>query len=139
MLFLLHLGLEGVTEVGTDPKERFVSFKKTTSNESSVCAPSGYSTRMQLPPSDFFGVLNCTMNKINSDGGDETHILYRCCPNNAFFKLIVDNGLEDLWRRENPDSSEFICCDRYFAKDKYRPSMLIFSKGPIKADVVRGM
>ena len=22
-------------------------------------------------------------------------------------KLIVDNGLEDLWRRENPDSSEF--------------------------------
>ena len=30
MLFLLHLGLEGVTEVDTDPKERFVSFKVTT-------------------------------------------------------------------------------------------------------------
>ena len=28
-------------------------------------------------------------------------------------KLIVDNGLEDLWRRENPDSSEFIYCDRF--------------------------
>ena len=31
-----HLGLEGVTEVDTDPKERFVSFKVTTSNESSL-------------------------------------------------------------------------------------------------------
>ena len=36
MLFLLRLGLEGVTEVGTDPEERFVSFKVTTSNESSL-------------------------------------------------------------------------------------------------------
>ena len=39
MLFLLHLGLEGVTEVDTDPKERFVSFKVTTSNESSLFVP----------------------------------------------------------------------------------------------------
>ena len=36
MLFLLHLGLEGVTEVDTDPKERFVSFKVTTTNEGSL-------------------------------------------------------------------------------------------------------
>ena len=36
MLFLFHLDLEGVTEVDTDPKERFVSFKVTTSNESSL-------------------------------------------------------------------------------------------------------
>ena len=36
MLFLLHLGLEGVTEVDTDPKERFVSFKVTTCNEGSL-------------------------------------------------------------------------------------------------------
>ena len=36
MLFLLHLGLEGVTEVDTDPKGRFVSFKVTASNESSL-------------------------------------------------------------------------------------------------------
>ena len=48
MLFLLHLGLEGVTEVDNDPKERFGSFKVSTSNESSVCAPSGHSTREQL-------------------------------------------------------------------------------------------
>ena len=31
-----HLGLEGVTEVDTHPKERFVSFKVTASNESSL-------------------------------------------------------------------------------------------------------
>ena len=39
MLFLLHLGLEGVTGVDTDPKERFVSFKVTTSNESFLFEP----------------------------------------------------------------------------------------------------
>ena len=39
MLFLLHLGLESVTEVDTDPKERFVSFKVTTSNGSSLFVP----------------------------------------------------------------------------------------------------
>ena len=32
MLFLLHLGLEGITEVDTDPKGWFVSFKVTPSN-----------------------------------------------------------------------------------------------------------
>ena len=36
MLFVLHLGLEGITEVDTDPEGRFVSFKVTTSNESSL-------------------------------------------------------------------------------------------------------
>ena len=39
ILFLLHLSLEGVTEVDTDPKGRFVSFKVTTSNESSLFVP----------------------------------------------------------------------------------------------------
>ena len=39
MLFLLHLDLEGITEVDTDPKGRFVSFKVTTSNESSLFVP----------------------------------------------------------------------------------------------------
>ena len=36
MLFLLHLGLESVTEVDTGPKERFLSFKVTSSNKSSL-------------------------------------------------------------------------------------------------------
>ena len=39
MLFLLHLDLEGVTEVDTYPKEGFVSFKVTTSNEKSLFMP----------------------------------------------------------------------------------------------------
>ena len=34
VLFLLHLSLEGVTEVATDPKERLVSFKVTISKSS---------------------------------------------------------------------------------------------------------
>ena len=32
--------------------------------------------------------------------------------NYALLKLIVDNGLDDLWRRENPDSSEFTSYDK---------------------------
>ena len=33
---MLLLGLEGITEVDTDPEGRFVSFKVTTSNGSSL-------------------------------------------------------------------------------------------------------
>ena len=40
------------------------------------------------------------------------HRLYICCFNYALSKVIVDNGLVDLWRRENPDYSEFTCYDR---------------------------
>ena len=32
--------------------------------------------------------------------------LYRCCSNYALSKLIVENGLKNLWRRENSDSSD---------------------------------
>ena len=39
------------------------------------------------------------------DGRNKT--LYKFHFNYALLKLIVDNGLKDLWRRENPDSSEF--------------------------------
>ena len=39
MPFLLHLGLEDITEVDTDPKGRFVSFKVVPSNESSLFVP----------------------------------------------------------------------------------------------------
>ena len=49
-------------------------------------------------------------------------------------KLIVDNELQVLWRGENSDSPEFICYDGSFAKDQYRPSILMFGKGPIEAD-----
>ena len=37
LLVLLHLGLEGITEVDTDPKGRFVSFKVTACNDRVLC------------------------------------------------------------------------------------------------------
>ena len=85
------------------------------------------------------GVLNCTMDKIDRDSKNKTQGLYRCCSNFALSKLIVDNGLEDLWRREKPNSHKLICYNRPFAKDQYRPSILIFGKGPIEADELGGM
>ena len=57
------------------------------------------------------------MDKMDRDGENKTKKLYRCCSNNALSKLIVDNELKNLWRRENQDSPEFICYDRSFAKD----------------------
>ena len=44
------------------------------------------------------------------DGGNK--ILSRCCFNYALSKLVVDNGLKDLWRRDNPDFPEFTCYSR---------------------------
>ena len=64
-----------------------------------------------------FGDLNCTMDKIDRDGENKAQRLYRYCSNYALSKLIVDNGLEDLWRRENLDCPEFNWYDRSFAKD----------------------
>ena len=63
------------------------------------------------------GDLNCTMDKIDRDGENKTERLYRCCSNYALLKIIVDNGLEDLWWRENPGSPGFTCYDMSFAKD----------------------
>ena len=79
------------------------------------------------------------MDKVDRDCENKTQRLYRCCSNYALSKLIVDNGLDNLRRRENPDSPEFICSDRSFAKDQYRPSILIFGKGPIEADELEGI
>ena len=58
------------------------------------------------------GDFHCTMDKMERDGRNKT--LYRFRFNYALSKLIVDNGLKDLWRRENPDSSEFTRYDRSF-------------------------
>ena len=55
MLFVLHLGLEGITEVDTDPERRFVSFKVTTSNESSLfVALQGIAPEKSWPAGPFF-------------------------------------------------------------------------------------
>ena len=87
-----------------------------------------------------FGVLNCTMDKIDRDGENKTKDFIGAVPVPIMLsKLIVDNGLEDLWRRENSDFPNFICYDRSFAKDQYRPSILIFGKGPIEPDELEGI
>ena len=66
MLALLHLSLEGITVVDTDPKGRFVSFKVTPSNDRVLCvyAHSRYITREQLAKGRFFeGLQNYMENK----------------------------------------------------------------------------
>ena len=52
----LQPGLEGVTEVDTDPKGRFVSFQVNLSNNRVLffCAPSRHNTREQLVKGRFF-------------------------------------------------------------------------------------
>ena len=65
-LALLYLGLEGVTEVDTNPKGRSVSFKVTLFNDRDLCvyAPSGDSTREQLGRGRFLeGLRNHMKNK----------------------------------------------------------------------------
>ena len=126
ILFLLLLSLEGITEVDTDAKARFVSFKITPSNESSLFVPiKGIAPENSwLGGGDFYeglqnymqnknegnekkimlGDLNCATDKIDRNGENKTQRLYRCCSYYILSKLIVDNGLQDLWRRENPDS-----------------------------------
>ena len=94
MLVLLHLGLEGITEVDTDSKGMFVSFKVTPSNDRGLCvyAPSGYCSREELVRRRFSeglqnymenknerneskiipGDFNCIMNKRDRDGENKT-------------------------------------------------------------------
>ena len=48
------------------------------------------------------GDFNCTVDKMDRDGENETEILCRCSSNYFLSKLLLDNELEDLWRRENP-------------------------------------
>ena len=55
------------------------------------------------------------MDKMGRDGENKAR-LYWCCSSDALSKLIVDKGLEDLWRRENPDSPDFTSYDRPFGK-----------------------
>ena len=65
LLALLQLGLERVTEVDTDPKGRFVSFK-VTYNDRVLCV---YSTRKQLSRGRFFEGLQNDME--NENEGNE--------------------------------------------------------------------
>ena len=60
--------------------------------------------------------FNCTMDKMDRDGENKTKRFFWCSSSYVLPKLIVDNGLEDLWRRENPGSPEFNRYDRSFGK-----------------------
>ena len=92
----LHLFL---SEVDTDPEMRFVSFKSTTSNESSLfvalqdiaqqlasrCFFEGLQNYIQNKTEGnerkiMLGDLNCTMYKIDSVGENKTQTIYRCLP-----------------------------------------------------------
>ena len=128
MLLLLHLGLEG----------RFVSLKFTPSNDRVLCVyvPSWYSSREQLDRRRFFEGLqnymenknkgneskiilenfNWTMVKMDRVGEIKTKTLLALLQL-CLSKIIVDNWLESLWRRENPYSPEFTCCERFFDRD----------------------
>ena len=48
------------------------------------------------------------MDKMGRDTTKKTQRLYRCRSNYALSKLTADNVFEDLWRREDPESCEFI-------------------------------
>ena len=133
------MGFEGITEVETDPKKRFGSFTTTSSNDRVLCvyALSGCITKEQLARGRFFEVLqnrmenkneenenkiilgdfNCTMGKMEKDGENKAQRLYRFCSDYALSKIIVDNRLEDLWRRENADFLESTRYNRSFGKD----------------------
>ena len=50
------------------------------------------------------GYFNCAIDKMDRYSGNKTQRLYRCSSNYALSKLIVNNELKDLWRRENLDS-----------------------------------
>ena len=74
MLFLLHLGLEGVTGVDINPKERFVSFKVTTYNDSFLFAPlQGIAPESSWLGGGFFKGLQKYMQ--NKNEGNENKIM----------------------------------------------------------------
>ena len=101
LLSQFHPGLEGVTEVDTDPKGRFVLFRVTLYNNKVfwVSATSGHNTREQLVRGRSFDRLQnymekkcegsenkiiledfkIKMDKIDRDCGNKIQRLYRCC------------------------------------------------------------
>ena len=53
------------------------------------------------------GDFNCSMDKMDRDGGKKRQKGYGCGSKYSHSKLISNNGLKDLWRRDNSDFSEF--------------------------------
>ena len=72
--------------------------------------------------------FNCTMYKMDRDGENKTQRLYWCCSSYVLSKLIVDNGLEDLWRRENQDCLKFTRYERSFCKNPGQTGSILIYK-----------
>ena len=110
--------------VDTGPEGRFLSFKSTSSNDRVLYV---YAPQSIVPGNSWTGGhfseglqnytenkdkgnenkiledFNCTMDKMDRDGENKTQRLCWCCSSYALSKLIVDNELADLWRRDNTD------------------------------------
>ena len=106
-----------------------MSLKITHSDDRVLCVyvPSGHNTKKQLARGHLFkGLQNymenkskrnenkitlwgvkCTINKMDRVSGNKTQTLNRLGSNYVLSKLIIDDGLEGLWRGENLDSCEF--------------------------------
>ena len=108
--------LEGITEVNTDPKGRFVSFKVTPSNDRVLCVypHSGYNTREQLVRGRFQNYMG------KKNEGNENKVIlgdfWRFYPlwikwkinHNGFLNIVQIMPCQNSsWIRENPDSPEF--------------------------------
>ena len=63
------------------------------------------------------GGFHCAIDKMDRDGESKTQRLNGCSSNYPLSKIIVDNVLENLYRRENSDSPEFTHYNRSFGKD----------------------
>ena len=121
LLNLLHPDLEGVTEVDTNPKQRFVSFKVTRlmtevfvfihlqsiipGNSWLVGGKDIFIEGLQNCMENKsegnkskikLGDFNCTMDKMDRYGRNKTQRIYRYGSNYVLSKLVLDNGLKDL-------------------------------------------
>ena len=107
LLVLLHLGLEGFTEVDTDPKGRFLSFKVTPSNDRVLCVCAlgivpGNSCLDGVSLKDYKIIWKIKMREMKTKQYLETLIvlwikwtgnkarLDRCC---SYYPLNMDNDL----------------------------------------------
>ena len=61
-----------------------------------------------------FRVFNFIMDKMDRYGGKKTQRHCRCC---SSYSYILDNGVDDLWKGDNPDSLERTHYDKSFGKD----------------------
>ena len=61
-----------------------------------------------------FRAFNFIMDQMDRYGGKKTQRHYRYC---SSYSYILENGLDDLWKGENPDSLEYTHYDKSFGKD----------------------